>query len=48
MRLLARLIRRLLVRRPPLRRPVSPTDPELLQQIYRETHSHVEDLRRAA
>jgi hypothetical protein len=40
-----KLIRRLLGRRGP--RP-HPADPERLQRIYRETHRHVEDLRRAA
>jgi hypothetical protein len=34
------------LRRP--RRVSVPVDPERLQQIYRETHRHVEDLRRAA
>jgi len=40
-----KLIRRL------LGRPGSgprPADPERLQRIYRETHRHVEELRRAA
>lgn len=41
MRSLLRLLRR---RRP---RPRL-ADPEHLQQIYRETHRHVEELRRAA
>ncbi|HEV8180264.1 MAG TPA: hypothetical protein VGP54_08195 [Gaiellaceae bacterium] len=46
MRLLARL---LFARRRPTPRPhPSPTDPERLQRIYRETHRQVEDLRRAA
>ena len=40
-----RLIRRLLTRRHPTPRPA---DPERLQRIYRETHRHVEELRRAA
>ena len=40
-----RLIRRLLTRRRPMPRP---TDPERLQRIYRDTHRHVEELRRAA
>jgi hypothetical protein len=44
MRLLARL---LVGRRRPIPRP-SPTDPERLQRIYRETHRGVEDLHRAA
>ena len=48
MRLLAVLIRRLLGRRRPPQRPRSPTDPERLHEIYRETHRHVEDIRRAA
>jgi hypothetical protein len=39
------LLRRLLGRRRPATRPA---DPERLQQIYRETHRQVEDLRRAA
>jgi hypothetical protein len=39
------LIRRVLRRRRPVQRPA---DPERLQRIYRETHRHVEDLRRAA
>jgi hypothetical protein len=47
-RLLAQLIRRLLGVRRPAPRQVPPTDPERLQRIYRETHRHVEDLRRAA
>ena len=47
MTLLARLIRRLLGRRP-VPRPVPPIDPERLQRIYRDTHRHVEDLRKAA
>jgi hypothetical protein len=47
-RLLAQLVRRLLGRRRPAPQPVPPTDPERLQRIYRETHRHVEDLRRAA
>lgn len=41
MKLLRRLARR---RRPALRL----ADPEDLQRIYRETHRHVEELRRAA
>ena len=40
-----RLFRRLLCRRRPMPRPA---DPERLQRIYRETHCHVEELRRAA
>ncbi len=40
-----RFIRRLLGRRPLMPRPA---DPERLQRIYRETHRHVEQLRRAA
>jgi hypothetical protein len=48
MRLLALLIRRLLGRRRPAPRPVPPTDSEHLERVYRETHRHVEDLRRAA
>ena len=48
MRLAARLVRRLVGRRKPAPRPRLPTDPERLQRIYRETHRHVEDLRRAA
>jgi hypothetical protein len=40
-----RLIRRLLGRRRPMMRAA---DPERLQRIYRETHRHVEELRRAA
>ena len=40
-----KLIRRLLSRRGPRPRPA---DPERLQRIYRETHRHVEELRRAA
>jgi hypothetical protein len=40
-----RLLRRLLGRRRPMPRPA---DPDRLQRIYRETHRHVEDLRRAA
>ena len=48
MRLLALLIRRLRGRRRPAPRPRLPTDPERLHRIYRETHRHVEDLRRAA
>jgi hypothetical protein len=41
-----RLIRRLLGRH---RRPIPrPADAERLQRIYRETHRHVEELRRAA
>jgi hypothetical protein len=40
-----RLLRRLLTRRRPAPRPA---DPERLQRIYRETHRHVEELRRAA
>jgi hypothetical protein len=42
-----RVIRLLFARRRPT--PcASPTDPERLQRIYRETHRGVEDLRRAA
>jgi hypothetical protein len=48
MRLVARLIRHLLGRRRPGARPRPPTDPERLQQVYRDTHRQVEDLRRAA
>jgi hypothetical protein len=41
-----RIVRRLLFRR---RRPMPrPADPERLQRIYRDTHRHVEELRRAA
>jgi hypothetical protein len=40
-----RLLRRLLRRRPPMPRPA---DPERLQRIYRETHRHMQELRRAA
>jgi hypothetical protein len=40
-----RFIRRLLTRRLPTPRPA---DPERLQRIYRETHRHVDELRRAA
>jgi hypothetical protein len=40
-----RVLRRLLRRRRPIARPA---DPERLQRIYRETHRHVEELRRAA
>jgi hypothetical protein len=47
MRLVARLIRRLPGRRP-VSRPLPPIDPERLQRIYRDTHRHVEDLRKAA
>jgi hypothetical protein len=43
MTLLRRL--RLRLRRRPRPRPA---DPERLQRIYRETHRHVEELRRAA
>ena len=32
----------------PAPRPTPPIDPERLQRIYRDTHRHVEDLRRAA
>ena len=39
------LIRLLLRRRRPVQRPA---DPERLQRIYRETHEHVQELRRAA
>ncbi len=39
------LIRRLLRRRRPVQRLA---DPERLHRIYRETHEHVEELRRAA
>ena len=38
-------IRRLLGRR---RAGQRPADPERMQRIYRETHRHVEELRRAA
>jgi hypothetical protein len=48
LRLLARVIRRLLGRRRPRPAPRPPTDPDRLHRIYRETHRHVEDLRRAA
>jgi len=48
MRFLARLIRRLLGRGRPRPHPVPPADPERLQRIYRDTHRHVEELRRAA
>ena len=40
-----KVIRRLLGRRRPVLRPA---DPERLQLIYRETHRHIEELRRAA
>jgi hypothetical protein len=40
-----KLIRRLLGRR---RARPRPADPERLQRIYRETHRHIEELRRAA
>ena len=40
-----KVIRRLLGRRRPM---VRPADAEHLQRIYRETHGHVEELRRAA
>jgi hypothetical protein len=40
-----RLLRRLLSRR---RSKPRPADPERLLRIYRETHRHVEELRRAA
>ncbi len=40
-----RVLRRLLHRRRPTPRLA---DPERLQRIYRETHRHVEELRRAA
>ncbi|HEU5243328.1 MAG TPA: hypothetical protein VFU33_02910 [Gaiellaceae bacterium] len=40
-----RFLLRLLGRRRPMPRPA---DPERLQRIYRETHRHVEELRRAA
>jgi hypothetical protein len=40
-----KLILRLLTHR---RSTPRPADPEHLQRIYRETHRHVEDLRRAA
>jgi hypothetical protein len=43
-----RLVLRLLGRRQPAASSRAPADPERLQQIYRETHRHVEDLRRAA
>jgi hypothetical protein len=43
MKLLVRLFRR---RAAPL--PVPPAEQERLQRIYRETHRHVADLRRAA
>jgi hypothetical protein len=43
-----RLLARLLGRRRPAPRQRPPADPERLQRIYRETHRHVEDLRRAA
>ena len=48
MRLVARLIRRLLGRRRPAARPRPPTDPQRLQEVYRDTHRQMEDLRRAA
>ena len=48
MSLLVGLLRRLLGRRRPVSRPVPPIDPERLQRIYRDTHRHVEELRRAA
>jgi hypothetical protein len=40
-----RFLLRLLGRRRPQPRPA---DPEHLQRIYRDTHRHVEELRRAA
>jgi hypothetical protein len=40
-----KVVCRLLGRR---RRMPRPADPEHLQRIYRETHRHVEQLRRAA
>jgi hypothetical protein len=48
MRLLAQLIRRPFGRRRPTPRRLPPIDPERLQRIYRDTHRHVEDLRRVA
>jgi hypothetical protein len=41
-----RLLERLRPRRPAARRPA--IDGERLQRIYRETHRHMEELRRAA
>jgi hypothetical protein len=43
-----KLLARLLGRRRAAPRPRPPIDSERLQRIYRETHRHVEDLRRAA
>lgn len=43
---MTRLLRRL--RRRSKRRSSPPIDSERLLRIYRETHRHVEDLRRAA
>ena len=40
-----RFLRRLLGRR---RAAPRPADPDRLQRIYRETHRHMEELRRAA
>jgi hypothetical protein len=48
MSLVALLIRRLFARRRPAPRPRPPTDPDRLHRIYRDTHRHVEDLRRVA
>jgi hypothetical protein len=48
MRLLVRFAVRLLSRRRPALQPTPPTHPDRLQRIYRETHRHVEKLRRAA
>jgi hypothetical protein len=45
MRLVVPIIRRLRGRPQSAPRPL---DPERLQRIYRETHRHVEELRRAA
>jgi hypothetical protein len=48
-RLFVRLLRRLLGRpQQPAPRPRPPTDADRLQQVYRETHRQMEDLRRAA
>jgi hypothetical protein len=43
-----RLLFRLLGRRRPASRRGPPADAERLHRIYRETHRHVEELRRAA
>jgi hypothetical protein len=48
MRLVRRLVRQLLGRPRSVPRWRPAIDSEGLQQIYRETHRHMEDLRRAA